>query len=305
MIDGQETRRSADIAACLKEKGFEPIPLKYGQKYPTIKDWVNADVTQLVKNWPANHGIGIRTGNAVVGVDLDIYDIDITSMLRETARGYCGNILSRVGAPPKVLIPAYCPEIASKIMSNKWVDEQGVINQIEVLSQGQQFVAYGIHPDTKKPYQWYGGDLLSHSIPTFTKSQIHDLFDQFDKLAAKKRWKNLSSLEKEVSVVAAARKPTNTGYQPGDIYNRACRIQDVLGEYGWKHYRGNRWTRPNKKTGVSGSVFNDEVFWCFTSSTCLEPGKLYDSFGLLAAYEYNNDFSACARALASVMKEAV
>lgn len=39
-----------------------------------------------------------------------------------------------------------------KMSSAKFVDEKGEKHQVEILGAGQQFVAYGIHPETGKPY---------------------------------------------------------------------------------------------------------------------------------------------------------
>ena len=37
-------------------------------------------------------------------------------------------------------------------------------NKVEVLGIGQQFVAYGIHPETHKPYQWLNGSLADQEL---------------------------------------------------------------------------------------------------------------------------------------------
>ena len=35
---------------------------------------------------------------------------------------------------------------------------------MEVLCRGQQFIAFGIHPKTGKPYEWFGGDPLTVAV---------------------------------------------------------------------------------------------------------------------------------------------
>lgn len=289
------------LALGLYQKGYEPIPIKPGQKYPTIKGWRTADCSKFVTTWPKDHGVGLRTGK-VTAIDIDVYHAEVVdALVRQIAIFPDGDFLQRVGQPPKVLIPVICPELKSKMVSNKWVDAQGVINQIEILSHGQQFVAYGIHPGTKKHYEW-SDDLLSHSLPTLPVTLVETIFEYFDQLAEERGWTNLSKKEKKAKKEVVRRKTANTGDMPGEIYNRSVSVETVLEHYGWTHYQGQYWTRPGKDRGVSGSVLGD-IFWCFTSSTCLEPESANDAFEVLAQYEFGGDKSACARALHQMMRE--
>lgn len=284
-------------ATALFEKGFEPIPIVPGEKFPDIKNWPNIKLP--ITPWPKDHGIGLRTGSTIA-IDIDILDYGIVKYLLG-----CLDFphIVRIGQAPKALVPLLCPEITEKLISDSYVDSDGVLHRIEILSHGQQFVAHGIHPDTKKPYYW-SGDLLSHSLPEVPLSFIEYLFETFYELSCAKGWKNISLKEKQVAKEVSKREPTNTSDKPGDLYNWAYSITDVLEEYGWKNYRGQYWTRPGKKRGVSGSVFDGTVFWCFTGSTCLEPDRLYDSFGLLTMYEFGGNFSASAKAIHQSIAEA-
>jgi len=283
-----------ELAQRLSKLEYKLAQIAQGQKYPIIKGWQKADTKALAENWSPNHGIGIRTGK-VTGLDFDILSPEIVTELRSYFDGI--ETLTRIGKSPKTLIPVICPEVTKKLLSDQWVDLNGELNRIEILSYGQQFVAYGIHPDTNKPYRW-SGDLLSHDLPVIPLTLIELLFSKFNELAEAAGWSNITVKEKFVKKKYKNQKKT-TGNKPGDLYNRCCPITDILQEYEWNHYRGNYWTRPGKKTGVSGTVF-DNSFYCFTSSTCLTPGRLYDNFGLLTMYEYGGDFSAAAKALREV-----
>lgn len=294
-LNAQSQQHTANLPQQLLAKGFEPVPIAPRQKYPTIQNWPTADCGELVKIWPAKHGIGLRTGK-VVAVDVDVYDAEVVDRIVKLMDYFCSATpLSRIGQPPKVLMPVLCPEIKSKISSNKWCDSNGVINQIEVLSHGQQFVAYGIHPDTGKRYQW-DGDLLTHELPTISLELLQTVFDHLDTLASERGWINLAAAEHRAKTVVAARRPQTQGDAPGAIYNRAVSIEQVIEHYGWTRYRANHWTRPGKASGVSGTVF-DNILWCFTSSTCLSPNAAHDSFEILARYDFSGDKSACAKAL--------
>lgn len=275
------------------EKNLEPIPIAPGKKFPTIKSW--PDIRLPFEQWPKNHGIGLRTGR-LSAIDIDVYFAQVVEDLLSFFDGL--EILTRIGQAPKVLVPIICPEVAGKILSDQWSDENGVLHRIEILSYGQQFVAYGIHPDTKSPYQW-SGDLLSHSLPVVPMQFIDGLFARFNVLAAGAGWTNITVKVKQVKSTRRRGCRAVTGNKPGDLYNRACSIKDCLEEYGWTHYQGDYWTRPGKKHGISGTIF-DNSFWCFTSSTCLEPDRSYDCFGLLAMYECSGDFAAAAKAVREV-----
>ncbi len=51
----------------------------------------------------------------------------------------------------------YRAEAGHKKIHRKWKDLSGKIHGVEVLGHGQQFIAEGIHPDTKQPYSWDRG----------------------------------------------------------------------------------------------------------------------------------------------------
>ena len=293
-----------EIAQKLHEKGLEPVPLEPGQKFPKIKNW---NSIQLPVKWPSNeHGIGLRTGETVIGIDLDIYD---QSMINEVVNWMFKDldILIRIGQPPKALIPVICPEITSKILSEKYIDENGVINQIEILSNGQQFVAFGVHPGTGKPYEW-NGDLLTHSLPVVDKKFIQEVIRYFQARAIEIGWLSVKKQERAKNVAASTPRQI-TGDEPGNVYNRSVSIETLLEHYGWTHFQGNYWTRPGKTKGVSGAVYGD-IFWCFSTSTVLQGGSrkedqcFYDAFELLTQYEFNGDKSVCASALRKEMQRA-
>lgn len=294
-----------DLADQLYQKGLEPIPIAPGRKYPKLTGW--PAVSLPITPWPSNqHGIGLRTGKSVIGIDLDIYSQALINDI--TQRFFDDSYLIRVGQPPKALIPVICPEIESKMLSEKFIDDQGVINQIEILSSGQQFVAYGIHPDTGKPYDW-SGDLLGHSLPVVKKAFIEDVISYFQEKVTEAGWLSLSVADQAKK--ASQRRPQQAqGDAPGAVYNRSVTVETLLEHYGWKHCRGNYWTRPGKDDGVSGAVYGN-LFWCFTDSTTLKGGSrkvdkaYYDAFELLTQYEFGGDKSECARALRKAMQEVI
>lgn len=283
--------------ATLFSIGLQPVPIPRGYKHPKgFNNWQSEDFSYLANNWPRHCGIGLRCGN-ILGLDIDIYHADVVAELWQHIKSDHPEIVGRIGQPPKILIPFISDEIGQKIVSNRWQDPAGNVNAIEVLAAGQQFVASGIHPGTKKPYRWTG-DFLEHPLPIFTMDEIRDLFTLLDSLADSRGWQNIS--KKEPPKAEYKPRPV-TGNSPGDLYNRAVNIADCLQEYGWKHYHGPYWTRPGKDSGVSATVFENAVY-IFSTSTSLEPERVYDPFGLLSHYEYNENFSAAAKAVLQTIR---
>ena len=68
-----------------------------------------------------------------------------------------GHILVRIGKAPKRAIPFRTEVPFAKITANV-VAPHGRTEKIEFLGDGQQVVAFGIHPETKQRYNWHGGE---------------------------------------------------------------------------------------------------------------------------------------------------
>lgn len=238
-----------ELAARLYLSGYGPIPIAQGEKYPKgFNGW--QEIKLPVSPWPNEYGIGIRCGK-IIGIDIDVLDSDMVQELLKCFRGL--NIITRIGQPPKLLVPVIAPEVTKKLTSKKYKDHDGNINQIEILAHGNQFVAYHIHPDTNRPYEW-SGDFVNYAPPCVPLALINSLFDRFYELADTAGWQNISAVESKPRI---KKRRDKTGNRAGDLYNRACKIQDVLEEYGWHHWRGDYSTRPGKKHSASGTVFND------------------------------------------------
>lgn len=65
---------------------------------------------------------------------------------------------------------------------------EGTDDKIEFLGDGQQFVAHGIHPDTKAPYQWFGGEpgkVKLNELPLIDEKGARLLVNELKELLAK------------------------------------------------------------------------------------------------------------------------
>jgi P4 family phage/plasmid primase-like protien len=97
-----------------------------------------------------------------------------------------------VGRAPKRLMVFRADVPFSKRASGFFTDALGVDHQLEVLGEGQQFVAYGIHPDTRKPYQWVTmealHDVRAADLPVLTAAGADAVIAEFVRLAEKRGW---------------------------------------------------------------------------------------------------------------------
>jgi hypothetical protein len=95
-------------------------------------------------DWP-EAGIGIATGR-VIGIDIDVLsDPHLAKRIEDLAREMLGDTPAlRIGRAPKRLL-VYRADQPFKGFKRP---------PIEVLGLGQQFVAYGLHPETGQPYDW-------------------------------------------------------------------------------------------------------------------------------------------------------
>lgn len=155
----------------LSDRGYLCVPIKAGYKYPAGLDaWEDMSPTEddwntWVSGPYSDGGVGIVLGKGtspIGAIDIDVYDPEVASMLGETLEFEYGLSLRRVGEAPKVLYPYLMEEPLRKLATARYViegDGTAKASRVEALGLGQQFVAYGIHPDTQKPYTWYSGTL--------------------------------------------------------------------------------------------------------------------------------------------------
>lgn len=143
------------IADQLAANGYKPVPC--AGKRPVHNGWPERDFTG--QDFGPTSSVGIKTGGGVALVDIDITDPDIAAaVVAEWERRHKG-ALRRTGKAPKTSFLIACDIPAKREV--KLADPK---QKVEILAKGQQFIAYGIHPDTGKPYRWHGTDPLDDFI---------------------------------------------------------------------------------------------------------------------------------------------
>jgi hypothetical protein len=156
----------AQTSLRLLERGYYPVPITVGVKYPTEDGWQKMHVewqptADQNAEW-ANDGVGVLCGYGFVAIDIDTDDQTISQVIKNvigsshvSKRGRKGEtFFFRMDNPPPKGI---------------WGDKDYHIHHqpvLELLSTGQQtLIPPTIHPDTKKPYKWTGSCALQDVAP--------------------------------------------------------------------------------------------------------------------------------------------
>jgi Primase C terminal 2 (PriCT-2)/Family of unknown function (DUF5906) len=161
-IQAQADRQAfREVAPQLVKNGYAPLPLFHGLKKPAIEvGWTSyvykpADAKEYARN-----GTGILTAYTPAA-DIDVYNEQLATEFDALAEQMLGPAPRRVGQPPKCL-RLYRLEGApfGKIQTHayRFADDAPTqkASKVEFLANGQQCVAFNVHPDTHKPYIWNG-----------------------------------------------------------------------------------------------------------------------------------------------------
>jgi hypothetical protein len=187
--------------------GYNLYPVGHRTKGIYEDGWQNSRATsELLDRWQKDQptaGISIITG-AVVAVDVDVYDADTSNELVTLAFEMLGDTIRRVGQKPKALLVYRVSEPVAKATTSFFATGSDKRSRVEILGRGQQFVAFNIHPDTKEPYQWFGGDPSDTALwelPEVTPEQLQEFLVAAEKLL-KSKFKVLKSTRRGVAPAA-------------------------------------------------------------------------------------------------------
>ncbi len=176
-------QRSADEVLTLRRQywmnDYRPVPIYNSQKRPMGDKWqtlAQTDPPAVVVNDPnpAALGTGIACGK-FAPLDIDILDQSLVDRLVHFAEIMLGvTPLLRIGRAPKTLLGYRAVVPFRKMHTPEFTLPDGSRGKVEVLAQGQQVVADGIHPDTHKPYVWPNrspADTPLADLPAITEDQ--------------------------------------------------------------------------------------------------------------------------------------
>jgi Bifunctional DNA primase/polymerase, N-terminal len=167
-----------DIARLI-ENGYGPIPVN--GKAPVEQGWQEGapSLERFTARLDATN-VGLRTGR-LSATDIDLENSDHAAQLQALVFEVLGETdLVRFGRKGALL--CYRNETPiGKITIKGAAPGDKVRNLIEILGAGQQFVAYGVHPDTGQPYRWqhpdFAGDPLDWPLAQLcavTPQQLRD-----------------------------------------------------------------------------------------------------------------------------------
>ena len=217
----------------LSSVGFSPIPVM--GKAPKVTGWqmmINVG-PGTVRDWEESYPDHLNTGllaGHTPGLDIDILDRAaaqaVEALVREWFKGK-GKILVRTGRAPKRLIPFRVVEPFRKkaIAFIPTVTPAGEERRekIELLADGQQFVAFGVHPDTGRPYTWRGGEpgkVKPEDLPQLDEAEAEALVEAAANLLISKHGYTRNAPDD-------ARAP-GTGSKPGSAEERLLNVDPSI-----------------------------------------------------------------------------
>jgi putative DNA primase/helicase len=165
--------------------GYLIVPITPGSKRPPLDGWREARLT--VQDVPryASYGVGILHGQGscpVIGIDIDTAHEEVSASLVRWCHKHIGYTPPRIGRAPKTMLYYRGPRM--KKWTGPWfMDRLGGKHRIEILGDGQQSVAYAIHPDTQQPYQWDDitgdgiVDINAFDLPEFTEAHFAEFVE--------------------------------------------------------------------------------------------------------------------------------
>ncbi len=225
----------AKQGAKLIDHGYRIVPIKRGSKAPPFDKWseVRAD-KKLLRSWldgsasvtrkgekfkydGSRDGVGILTAETPL-VDIDVRDAFLSARMVAFVNETVGVAPVRVGMAPKTGLLFRTKTPFRKVVSSLWVDPMNTDaedkgHKVEILGNGQQFVAYAIHPDTGQPYEWTGPSSPAKTpaadLPLITEDDAQAICAEFDRLAAASGWERRKSAGTALAAPRSSRKIDN------------------------------------------------------------------------------------------------
>ena len=178
---------AADIRRKLRAASYDPLPCN--GKNPVPEAWQkrfetsDADIDIWSKLYPYARNTGILT-RVVPALDLDIMNRDAADAAEGVVRDCFeekGFILVRSGKRPKRAFLFRTDTPFKKIQVSLIAPNGDTDQKIEFLGDGQQIIVDGIHPETKGPYDWFGGkpgEIKRDDLPYIHEGEARTLVEE-------------------------------------------------------------------------------------------------------------------------------
>lgn len=137
--------------------------------------WSAAQMDGIARNYPDATNTGLLCGE-LVGLDIDTPDPSTADAIRAMVMELPGAYRApfRIGKAPKVLFIFRVTEPRDKRVTGAY-NIIGHKCQVEVFGNRTQFVAYGIHPDTGREYEWFNGSPAETAFADLPKIEHADV----------------------------------------------------------------------------------------------------------------------------------
>ena len=288
---------AAKLAACqaLDARGCKMTLCHPRGKEPYMVGWTSGlaleEMADRLSRCP-NDNIGVVTGK--VSDDQFCIDLDnpIAVELADQFLPPTPLVVGR-GANPRT---HWFYRVPSGIKATKFKlpadpnDKEKKLTVVEVLGDGNQvIVGPSVHPSGDvyglldgDPATVDGAELLEAA-----ESLFHAVLDRLGLIPDEKSKTNGNGRSQNAG--------GSSGLSPGKDFDDRGDVRELLQRHGWTRIgnSGNdeRWRRPGKDHGISATLKDGRLFYCFTSSAAgLDGGKGYGPFGLFTALECSGDF---------------
>ena len=187
------------------DNGYDICFIRPGEKRPFGKEWESKKhgpnaIASALENGRGGYGVGVKT-KLTPGVDIDCYDEKLVRRMVAFTQELIGETIQRVGLAPKTLLVYRADKPFPKTQSRVFIDDEERQVKLEVLGDGQQFVAFHVHPDTEKPYEWVGDgesilDVAREDLPVIERDDALAIVEEFERLARKRGWPEKSTVKR-------------------------------------------------------------------------------------------------------------
>jgi RecA-family ATPase len=176
-------RYSKGRADAFGKNGYTVLPVESRGKAPAVSGWQKPDY--IPPDGFGGYSIGVKCG--VGEYPIAALDIDVTDeILAEEMRSFVDLMLDtsyiRIGRAPKMLIVFRYDRAGVR----KKTSAEFTCGKIEVLGAGQQFVAFGTHPDTGKDYAWPKKSIWgvpARGLPVISEADVDSIIEHYEAVA--------------------------------------------------------------------------------------------------------------------------
>tara|TARA_R100000655_G_scaffold708_2_gene2959 strand:+ start:5188 stop:6951 length:1764 start_codon:yes stop_codon:yes gene_type:complete len=294
----------------LHKSGFKIIPVRQ-DKTPACRwsEYRKSQNLDDIKKLFASHteGLAIITGDGLEVIDIDLkYSLDPFKFLDDI----CNRIIETIGLQDyeslifihtqnrgfHIYYKTDVVEGNQKLASRYTTDEERTNpnDNTRVLIETRGHGGYVVAPPTNG---------YKYDAPARTLEQIPFLTDfKRNKLIKVLKEFNQTDEHYKRAQISTPLKDFSSNKTTIEAFNDSHTCREIIEANGWKFQytqgQNDLYRRPNKDKGVSGGYSQSlNLFYCFTSSTELEPNKAFNPFQLYTFFNHSGDYSAASKEL--------